>query len=223
MVNDCLILYCFKYRKITKEAIRIEEEPFWILQSITRSCEIIRLWTEKFSTLCRIPNVDRDRMFMTNLLDLVIIRIALRMQDNIERIVLCNGVVFHKSQLAYVITTPILQQIQELANRLKQPDNPVSSLIASLVFLQDPQQMQMNELYCKIRELLKDFSLQLQQQHMSVGQMDESIPNYYSQLTELFSQTRQISIQLKQRLKQCNVYNNSMYPSCIPANSILDL
>jgi hypothetical protein len=75
-------------------------------------------------------------MFLANLLDLLIIRIALRMQDNIERIVLCNGVVFHKTQLAYVITSPILQQIQELANKLKQPDNPISSLLASLVFLQ---------------------------------------------------------------------------------------
>lgn len=211
-----------KYRKISKEAIRIEEEPYWILHSLSRSCEIVRQWTEKFSTLCRIPNTDRDRMFLTNLLDLVVLRMALRMQDNIERIVLCNGMVFHKSQLAYVITAPILHQIQELANKLKQPDSPVSSLLASLVFLQDPQQMQMNELYCKIRELLKEFSLQMQQQVLS-GQIDEKIPNYYSQLTDIFSQIRQISVQLKQRLKQCNMYNNSMYPSCIPSNSILDL
>ena len=87
--------------------------------------------------------------------------------------------------------------------------------------------MQMNELYCKIRELLKDFSQQLQfqqQQQQLNGQInDEHIPNYYSQLTDLFSQTRQISMQLKQRLKQCNVYNSSMYPSCIPPNSVLDL
>lgn len=203
-----------KYRKITKETIRIEEEPYWILQSLTRSCEIVRQWTEKFSTLCRIPGADRDRMFLTNLLDLVVLRIALRMQDNIERIVLCNGVVFHKSQLAYVITAPILQQIQELANRVRQPDSPVASLLISLVFLQDPQQLQMNELYCKIRELLKEFP---HQQPMA------DVPNYYSQLTDIFGQIRQISMQLKQRLKQCNLYNNSIYPSCIPANSILDL
>lgn len=84
----------------------------------------------------------------------------------------------------------------------------------------------MNELYCKIRELLKDLShqQQQQQQHHLNGQMeDQLLPNYYSQLTELFVQVRQISIQLKQRLKQCNMYNSSMYPSCIPTNSILDL
>jgi hypothetical protein len=87
----------------------------------------------------------------------------------------------------------------------------------------------MNELYCKIRELLKDFSHQSQHNHHNHhsqlnGQMeDQLIPNYYSQLTEMFVQIRQISIQLKQRLKQCNMYNSSMYPSCIPANSILDL
>ncbi len=84
----------------------------------------------------------------------------------------------------------------------------------------------MNELYCKIRELLKDFSHQSHHNHHSQlnGQMeDQLIPNYYSQLTEMFVQIRQISIQLKQRLKQCNMYNSSMYPSCIPANSILDL
>ncbi len=215
-----------KYRKITKETIRIEEEPYWILQSLARSCEIVRQWSEKLSTLCRIPNVERDRMFLTNLLDLVVLRIALRMQDNIERIVLCNGVVFHKSQLAYVITSPILQQIQDLASKLKQPDNPIGSLLASLVFLQDPQQIQMNELYCKIRELLKEFSQQLvmQQQQLQLnGQITETIPNYYSQLTDIFGMIRQISFQLKQRLKQCNVYNSSISPICIPSNSILDL
>ena len=65
---------------------------------------------------------------------------ALRMERESgvgERIVMCNGVVFHRSQLAYVITAPILGQIEELASRLKQPDNnPVGSLLASLVFLQ---------------------------------------------------------------------------------------
>ncbi len=217
-----------RYRKITKEIIRIEEEPYWVLQSLTKSCEIVRQWTEKFSALCRIPNTDRDRMFFTNLLDLIVIRIALRMQDNVERIILCNAAVFHKSQIAYVLTSSILQQIQELSNRIKQPDHAVSSLLVALVLLQDPQQIQMNELYCKIRELLKEFSHQQQQQQQSHHQLnghidDQLIPNYYSQLTEIFVQVRQISIQLKQRLKQCNMYNSSMYPSCIPANSILDL
>ncbi len=74
----------FKYRKITKEIIRIEEEPYWILQSLTKSCEIVRQWTEKISTLCRIPNSDRDRMFFTNLLDLVVIRIAIRLVLNFD-------------------------------------------------------------------------------------------------------------------------------------------
>ena len=59
-----------------------------------------------------------------------------RMQDNIERIVLCNAAVFHKTQIAYVLTSSILQQIQELANRIKQPDHAVSSLLVALVLLQ---------------------------------------------------------------------------------------
>lgn len=214
-----------KYRKITKEQIRIEEEPYLILQSLSKSCDIIRQWAEKLSTLCRISNLDRDRMFFTSLLDLLILRIALRMQDNVERIVLCNAVVYHKSQVAYVLTSSILQQIQELASKLKQPDHAIGSLLGALVFLQDPQQIQMNELYCKLRELLKDYCQQMQQQQrqqQGMGEQNE-IPNYYTQLTELFVQLRQISLQLKQRLKQCNLYNNSVYPSCIPSNSILDL
>jgi nuclear receptor subfamily 4 group A protein 2 len=196
-----------KYRKITKEAIRIDEEPFWILNSLTKSCDLIRQWSEKFSTLCRISNLDRDRMFFTNLMDLIVLRMSLRMQDNVERVVFCNASVYHKSQTAYVLTSSLLQQMQELANKLKQPDHAVSSLLVALTFLQDPQQIQVNELYCKLRELLKE----------------QQIPNYCSQLTEIMMQVRQISIQLKQRLKQCNMYNNSMYPSCIPSNSILDI
>ena len=207
-----------KYRKITKESIRIEEEPFWVLQSLTKSCDIIRQWTEKFSTLCRVTNLDRDRMFFTNLIDLVVLRIALRMQDNIERIVLCNSAVFHKTQVAYVLTSSILQQIQELAGKLRQPDQHVGALLVSLTLLQDSaslsqQHQTTNDLYTKLREMLKDYC-QVQ---------NPQIPNYYAQLTDLFAQVRQISIQLKQRLKQCNTYNNSVYPMCIPANSILDL
>jgi hypothetical protein len=202
-----------KYRKITKESIRVEEEPFWVLQSLTKSCDIVRQWTEKFATLCRLTNLDRDRMFFTNLLDLLVLRTALRMQDNIERIVLCNSTVFHKSQVGYVLTTNILQQIQDLAGKLRQPDQHLSALLVSLTLFQDSQHHTTNDLYTKLREMLKDYC-QVQSPQM---------PNYFAQLNDMFAQVRQISMQLKQRLKQCNIYNSSVYPLCIPANSILDL
>ncbi len=204
-----------KYRKTTKETIRIEDEPFWILQSLTKSCDIIRQWTEKLSALCRITNLDRDRMFFTNLIDLLVLRMALRMQDNIERIVLCNSAVFHKTQVGYVLTPTLLQQIQELASKLRQPDQHVSALLVSLTLLQDPSQQHpaTHDLYSKLKEMLKDYCQVLNPQ----------IPNHFAQLTDVFAQVRQISMQLKQRLKQCNTYNNSVYPLCIPANSILDL
>lgn len=211
-----------KYRKITKEIIRIEEEPFWTLQSLTKSCDLIRQWSEKFSTLCRINNLDRDRLFFANMLDLLVLRMASRMQENVERIVLCNSMVFHKSQIAYVLTSSILQQMQDLANKLKQPDQAISSLLTSILFLHDYQQASsQSEMYTKLKDLLKEYQTQAQQQK-SVN-TDEKIPNYHFQLNDIFLQTRQIAIQLKQRLKQCNLYNSSVYPSCIPSNSILDL
>ena len=86
--------------------------------------------------MCRIPNLDRDRMFFTNLLDLIVLRMALRIQDNVERIVLCNAVVFHKTQMSYVLTSSILQSLQDLGNKLKQPDPSICSLLSALVFLQ---------------------------------------------------------------------------------------
>lgn len=58
------------------------------------------------------------------------------MQDNVERIVLCNALVFHKTQIAYVLTSHILQSIQDLANKLRQPDPSIASLLSALVFLQ---------------------------------------------------------------------------------------
>nr|ASL70495.1 nuclear receptor [Brachionus rotundiformis] len=211
-----------KYRKITKEVIRIEEEPYWTLQSLTKSCDLIRQWSEKFSTLCRINNLDRDRMFFSNMLELLVLRMASRMQENVERIVLCNSMVFHKSQIAYVLTSSILQQIQDLANKLKQPDQAISSLLASILFLHDYQQTSnQSEMYTKLKDLLKEYQAQTQQQ--KAVNIDDKIPNYHFQLNDIFLHTRQIAIQLKQRLKQCNLYNSSVYPSCIPSNSILDL
>ena len=58
------------------------------------------------------------------------------MQDNAERIVVCNAFVYHKSQLAYVRTAPLVQQIQELATKLRQPDNAISAILVALVYLQ---------------------------------------------------------------------------------------
>ena len=69
-----------------------------------------------------------------------------------------------------------------------------------------------------MRELLKEFT-----QYSSNGQQNEEQSILYSHLSDILLQVRQISYQLKQRLKQCSLYNNSMYPPCIPANSILDL
>lgn len=168
-----------------------------------------------------------------------------RMQENMERIVLCNALACHKTQLAFVLTTSIVQQIQDLASKLRQPDHQISSLLCALVFLQDTQYIQTNELYGKLRELLKEYNQQMlqhnaatqrQQQHLLQGgnqsnsasnilAADEKMPVYYTQLNDYFIQVRQISMQLKQRLKQCNLYNHSQqanYP-CIPPNSVLDL
>jgi hypothetical protein len=58
--------------------IRVEEEPYWILQSLTKSCDMIRQWAEKFSSMCRMSSLDRDRLFFTNLLDMLVIRLAMR-------------------------------------------------------------------------------------------------------------------------------------------------
>ncbi len=218
-----------KYRKIQtqKDLIRIEDEPYWILQSISRSCDIIRQWTEKFATLSRcLTSQERDRLFLDNMLDLFVLRMASRMQENVERIVLCNSNVFHKSQVAYVLTSSILQQIQELSSKmLKQPDQTQSALLNCLLYLQSQQQanqtqqqQQQQDLYTKLRDMLKEFY----QQPTVNGDDHQSVIPYH--LNELFAQIRQISMQLKQRLKQCSLYNNSVvYPQCIPSNSLLDL
>jgi hypothetical protein len=135
--------------------------------------------------------------------------------------------VFHKSQISFVLTPHILQQIQELANKLKQPDQALCSMLSSLVFLSDaaqqPLQNTSGELYGKLRELLKEYT---QQQRAATAaashsETNEKIPNYAAQLTDYIMQIRHIAAQLKNRLKQCHLFNS--YPSCITSNSILDL
>ena len=79
-------------------------------------------------------NVSLNKILAT--LNIVKPKFSFRMQDNVERIVLCNAVVFHKTQISYVLTSPILQQLQDLGNKLKQPDPSVASLLTALVFLQ---------------------------------------------------------------------------------------
>ena len=214
-----------KYRKLSKEAVRIDEEPFWVLQSLSRSCDLARQWTEKLSGVARLSSLERDRLFFGRILDLVVLRTALRMQEGVERIVLCNSLVFHRSQMAYVLTGGILQQVQELAGKLKQPDHAASAMLSALCLLQDAsatstvvsqQTSTTTDLFAKLKEILKEYCQQLQVQ-------SPHAVNFHAQLVEILAQTQQIAAQLKQRLKQCNVYNNSVYPLCIPTNSMLDL
>lgn len=63
--------------------IRIDEEPFLIMQALSKSCDIIRQWSEKFASICRMSNIDRDRLLFANLLDLVVLRLALRFGDRL--------------------------------------------------------------------------------------------------------------------------------------------
>lgn len=128
-----------------------------------------------------------------------------------------------------MLTSSILKQIADLGSKLKQPDHAIGSLLVALLYLQDGQQTaqsstqsQLNELYSKLKELLKEYQQQKSAEDSSNNKSNNS-PNYILQLNELFIQTRQISIQLKQRLKQCNLYNSSVYPACIPAESKLSL
>ena len=81
----------------------------------------------------------------------------------------------------------------------------------------------MNEIYLKLRELLKEVCQSSVLLQSNNGADDQHRSYYYNYLTEILMQTHQIAIQLKQRLKQCNAYNSSMYPSCIVSNSMLDL
>ena len=204
-----------QYHKITgREPSRLDEDTFNVLQSLTHSCDIVRLWAEKWSGQCRLSGLDRDRLFFTNLLDLVALRLALRIEEKAERVTMCNSVVFHKSQFAQILSGPILHQLQELAGKLKQPDAAVAGLLSSLVFLQDVQQIQAGELYVKLREILKEYCAQ---QRL----IDDKIPNHYAQLTDYLIQIRNIAALMRHRLKQYHMFSG--YQACITPNSILDL
>jgi predicted nucleic acid-binding Zn-ribbon protein len=102
--------------------------------------------------------------------------------------------------------------------------------------LLDSQQIQTNELLAKLKELLKEYNQQLLAQRQlsnqqtastaAAGSVDEKVPNYYAQLNEFVIQIRQISMQLKHRLKDFYYNNgaNSVYNgSCLQPNSIFDL
>jgi nuclear receptor subfamily 4 group A protein 2 len=212
-----------KYRKITtnKEAIRLEDEPMWILQSLTKSCDLIRAWSEKFATLSRVSAVDRDRFLFRNLLDVLVLRIALRMQENVERIVLCNSMVFHKSQISFVLTSQLLHDIQSLAVKLKQPDHALSAILCGLVFTQ-PDLINNNcnasdsSINIKLKDMLKEYMTT-----SSGTNTNSHLLSFYTQLNEYLAQIRAISFNLRLRLKQCHSYNNSN--NCITTSSFLDL
>ena len=110
------------------------EEKLLVYDSLTRSCDIIKQWVDKFSLFYSIQNNERDRLYSNCLFEQIVFRTASRLDS--DRVVLCSGIVLHKVQINYLLGD-VAQQIYDYASTLKMHkiDSIIAATLASLLLL----------------------------------------------------------------------------------------
>ena len=110
------------------------EEKLLIYDALTRSCDIIKQWVDKFCLFYSIPNNERDRLYSNCLLEQIVFRTATRLDG--DRVILCSGMVAHKVQINYLLCD-VAQQIYDYGSTLKlhKIDSILSATLASILLL----------------------------------------------------------------------------------------
>jgi hypothetical protein len=110
------------------------EEKILIYDALTRSCEIIKQWVDKFSLFYSIQNNERDRLYSNCLLEQIVFRTATRLDG--DRVVLCSGMVAHKVQINYLLGD-VAQHIYDFGSTLKTQkiDSIIAATLASILLL----------------------------------------------------------------------------------------
>lgn len=118
------------------------EEKLLVYEALTRSCDVIKQWADKFSLFYSIQNNERDRLFSNCLLEQIVFRMATRLDG--DRVVLCSGIVAHKVQINYLLEN-VAQQIYDYGSTLKvhKIDSILAATLASILFL-DPNNIGRN-------------------------------------------------------------------------------
>jgi hypothetical protein len=110
------------------------EEKLLVYDALTRSCDIIKQWVDKFSLFYSIQNNERDRLYSNCLLEQIVFRTATRLDG--DRVVLCSGIVVHKVQINYLLGD-VAQQIYDYGSTLKihKIDSILAATLASILLL----------------------------------------------------------------------------------------
>ena len=110
------------------------EEKLLVYDALTRSCDVIKQWTDKFSLYYSIPSNERDRLYSNSLLEQIVFRTAIRIDG--DRVIFCAGIVVHKIQLNYLLGD-VAQQIYDFASSLKtfKIDSIIAATLTSLLLL----------------------------------------------------------------------------------------
>lgn len=110
------------------------EEKLLVYEALTRSCDVIKQWVDKFSLFYSIQNPERDRLYSNCLLEQIIFRTALRLDG--DRVILCSGIVIHKVQINHLLGD-VAQQIYEYGSILKahKIDTIIAATLVSILLL----------------------------------------------------------------------------------------
>jgi nuclear receptor subfamily 4 group A protein 2 len=175
----------------------IEEKVKQFYELLVNSIDVIKGWAEKipgFSELCK---EDQDLLFQSASLELFVLRIAYRCQTGDDRIIFCNGQVFHRLQCLRSFGEWV-NSIVDFGLSLHRMTLDLSSLacMAALSMvtqrhgLKEPKKME--DLQMKIIDALRD--------HCTYNSEAQKKPHFFSRILGKIPELRSLSREGLQRL-----------------------
>ncbi|CAF0915694.1 unnamed protein product [Didymodactylos carnosus] len=187
------------YQPVISKANLCEEKRI-VYEALLQSCEIIKEWCDKFCLFYLINLTECHRLLSNSLFDLIVLRTAIGINENHDRVILLSGVVLHKVQLNCLLGD-IAQQMYDFSLTLSnvKADNVINACLVSALLLAPNNQtcvhhaslpIPIADLYNKIIECLKEHLKQIYKNNLLYAEWPE----------EIFNKTRQIGANLKKRL-----------------------
>ncbi|XP_023930585.1 nuclear receptor subfamily 4 group A member 2-like [Lingula anatina] len=130
---------------------------------ITSSIDLLRVWAEKIPGFTELCKHDQELLFNSASLELVVLRIASRIQPNDDRIIFCSGLVLHRLQCLPSFGDWI-NSIVDFGMALHRMDVDISALscMAALTMITErhglKETKKMEELQMKVIDALRDHS-----------------------------------------------------------------
>ncbi|XP_014681902.1 PREDICTED: nuclear receptor subfamily 4 group A member 2-like [Priapulus caudatus] len=164
---------------------------------LTSSIDVIKTWAEKIPGFVELCKEDQDLLFQSACLELLVLRLAYRMNPGDEKLVFCNGVVLSLTQCERSFGE-WMQAIMDFSSSLHAMNLDISAFacMCALTLITErhglKQSDKMEQLQMKIVNSLRD--------HCTYNAEAQKKPHYFSRVLSKIPELRSLSVAGLQRI-----------------------